>query len=129
LEQEFTDPKAFFWARGSAKATRILYDPKGVLRRIILRWRKTKPSHQILEKSLWDDYHNIIEYSGKLRNGWLKRNTYLTRYSPRVIAQHVGRVIIALNDLSIISENYRTRSSGRRRGQNISKPTFLSLLG
>ena len=28
LEQEFTDPKAFFWARGSAKATRILYDPR-----------------------------------------------------------------------------------------------------
>jgi predicted nucleotidyltransferase len=61
LEQEFTDPKAFFWARGSAEATRILYDPKGVLRRIILRLRKTRPSNQILEKSLWDDYHNIIE--------------------------------------------------------------------
>jgi len=106
LEQEFTDPKAFFWARGSAKATRILYDPKGALRRIILRWRKTKPSNRILEKSLWDDYHNIIEYSGKLRNGWLKLDEYLTRYSARVIAQHVQRAIIALNDLSIISENY-----------------------
>jgi predicted nucleotidyltransferase len=106
LEQEFTDPKAFFWARGSAKATRILYDPKGVLQRIILRWKKTKPSNQILEKSLWDDYHNIIEYSGKLRNGWLKRDEYLMRYSARVIAQHVQRAIIALNDLSIISENY-----------------------
>ena len=106
LEHEFTDPKAFFWARGSAKATRILYDPKGALRRIMLRWRRTKPSNQILEKSLWDDYHNIIEYSGKLRNGWLKRDEYLTRYSARVIAQHVQRAIIALNDLSIISENY-----------------------
>src|SRR6266849_4679947 len=106
LEQEFTDPKAFFWAQGSAKATRILYDPKGALRRIILRWRKTKPSNRILEKSLWDDYHNIIEYSGKLRNGWLKRDEYLTRYSAQVIAQRVQRAIIALNDLSIISENY-----------------------
>src|SRR6267378_504929 len=106
LEQEFTDPKAFFWARGSAKATRILFDPKGVLRRIILRWKNSKPSNQILEKSLWDDYHNIIEYSGKLRNSWLKRDEYLMRYSARVIAQHVQRAIIALNDLSIISENY-----------------------
>ncbi len=106
LKKEFTDPKAFFWARGSAKATRILYDPKGVLRRIILRWRKTKPSNQILEISLWDDYNNIIEYSGKLRNGWLKRDEHLTRYSARVIAQHVQRTVIALNDLSIISENY-----------------------
>jgi predicted nucleotidyltransferase len=106
LEKEFADPKAFFWARGSAKATRILYDPKGILRRIMLRWKKTKPTNQILEKSLWDDYHNIIEYSGKLRNGWLKRDEYLTRYSARVIAEHVERAIIALNDLSITSENY-----------------------
>ncbi len=74
LEKEFTDPKTFFWARGSAKTTRILYDPKGVLQRIMLRWKKTKPTHQILEKSLWDSYHNIIEYSGKLRNGWFKRD-------------------------------------------------------
>jgi predicted nucleotidyltransferase len=106
LKREFGDPKAFFWARGSAKATRILYDPRGILRGIMLRWKNAEPSYQILEKSLWDDYHNIIEYSGKLRNGWLKRDEYLTRYAARVIAQHVGRAIIALNDLSIISENY-----------------------
>jgi predicted nucleotidyltransferase len=66
LEKEFAEPKAFFWARGSAKATRILYDPKGILRRIMLRWKKAKPTNQILEKSLWDDYHNIIEYSGQV---------------------------------------------------------------
>jgi predicted nucleotidyltransferase len=106
LEREFGDPKAFFWARGSAKATRVLYDPKGVLSRTLARWRLSKPSQQILEKSLWDDYHNIIEYSGKLRNGWRNRDEYLTRYAARVIGQHVERAIIALNDLSIISENY-----------------------
>src|SRR6266487_5848316 len=106
LEKEFTDPRAFFWARGSAETTRILYDPKGVLRRIMLRWKKTKPSHQILEKSLWDTYHNIVEYSGKLRNGWRNRDEYMTRYAAQVIAEHVERAIIALNDLSIISENY-----------------------
>jgi predicted nucleotidyltransferase len=106
LKGEFSDPKAFFWARGSAEATRILYDPKGILRRIMLRWKKTEPSNQILEKSLWDDYHNIIEYSGKLRNGWLKRDEFLTRYSARIIAERAQRAIIALNDLSIISENY-----------------------
>jgi predicted nucleotidyltransferase len=106
LEKEFAEPKAFFWARGSAKTTRILYDPKGILLRVMLRWKKAKPTNQILEKSLWDDYHNIIEYSGKLRNGWLKRDEYLTRYSARVIAEHVERATIALNDLSITSENY-----------------------
>jgi len=106
LEKEFTDPKAFFWARGSAKATILLYDPKGILRKIMLRWKKTKPSHQLLQKSLWDAYHNIIEYSGKLRNGWLKHDEYLTRYSARVLAQHIETAIIALNDLSVISENY-----------------------
>jgi len=51
-------------------------------------------------------YHNIIEYSGKLRNGWRNRDEYMTRYAAQVIAQHVERAIIALNDISIISENY-----------------------
>jgi predicted nucleotidyltransferase len=106
LEKEFTDPKAFFWARGSAKATRVLYDPKGILKRILARWRTAKPSQQLLEKSLWDTYHNIIEYSGKLRNGWRNRDEYLTRYAAQIIAEHVERAIIAMNDLSIISENY-----------------------
>src|SRR5713226_10649602 len=35
LEREFTDPKMFFWARGSAKTTRVLYDPNGILKRIL----------------------------------------------------------------------------------------------
>src|SRR5712692_5277661 len=106
LENEFSDPKTFFWARGSANDTRVLYDPKGVLKRILARWRLAKPSQQILEKSLWDIYHNIIEYSGKLRNGWRNRDEYLTRYAARVIAQWVEKAIVALNDLSIVSENY-----------------------
>jgi predicted nucleotidyltransferase len=106
LESEFSDPKAFFWAHGSAKSTRILYDPKGILKWILARWRSAKPSQPILEKSLWDMYHNIIEYSGKLRNGWRNRDEYLTRYAAQIIAEHVERAIIALNYLSIISENY-----------------------
>jgi len=105
LEKEFSDPKAFFWARGSAKSTRVLYDPKGILKRILARWRLAKPTQQILEKSLWDAYHNIIEYSGKLRNGWRNRDEYMTRYAAQVIAEHVERAIITLNDVSIISEN------------------------
>ena len=48
LEREFGDPKAFFWARGSAKATRVLYDPKGVLKQILARWRLAQPSQRIL---------------------------------------------------------------------------------
>src|SRR5436309_2578680 len=106
LELEFSDPKAFSWARGSEKSTRVLYDPKGILKRIRARWRLAKPSKQLLEKSLWDAYHNIIEYSGKLRNGWHNRDEFMTRYAAQVIAEHVERAIIALNDLSIISENY-----------------------
>src|SRR5207247_3231584 len=73
---------------------------------ILDKWRMAKPSQQILEKSLWDIYHNIIEYSGKLRNGWRNRDEYMTRYAAQIIAEHVERGIIALNDLSIISENY-----------------------
>jgi len=93
-------------ARGSAKATRVLYDPKGILKRILALWRLAGPSQHILEKSLWDSYHNIIEYSRKLRNGWRNRDEYLTRYAARVIALFAGKAIVALNDISIVSENY-----------------------
>ncbi len=106
LEKEFNDPEEFFRARGSAEATRVLYDPKNILKGILVRWRRAKPSQQIMETTLWDMYHNLIEYSGKLRNGWRNRDEYLTRYAARVIAQCVERAIIALNDVSIISENY-----------------------
>ena len=106
LKEEFSDPKRFFWARGSAQATRILYDPKKILQKIMFRGKGTKPSRQVLEKSLWDAYHNLIEYSGKLRNGWLGHDEYLTRYSAQVIAQYAQRAIIALNNLSVVSENY-----------------------
>src|SRR6266568_7540807 len=133
LEGEFGDPKAFFWARGSAKATRVLYDPKGVLKRIIARWRLAKPSQQILEKSLWDMYHNIIEYSGKLRNGWRNRDEYMTRYVAQVIAQHVERAVIALNDISIISENYLwhqvLKAKKRPRHLGIDFPVALGIKG
>lgn len=106
LKREFNDPKGFFWARGSAKATRVLYDPNGILKRILARWRHAKPPQRILETTLWDMYHNIIEYSGKLRNGWHNQDEYMTRYAARIIAQCAERAIIALNDISIISENY-----------------------
>jgi len=129
LEKEFTDPKTFFWARGSAEATRILYDPRGVLRRMMLRRKKAKPTHQILEKSLWDAYHNIIEYSGKLRNGWFKRDEYLTRYSARVIAQYVEIAMIALNEVSIISENYAWHQvlSAKKRPKHLGADLPLAL--
>jgi predicted nucleotidyltransferase len=106
LEKEFVDPKAFFWARGSALATKILYDPKRIIRRILTHWRSAKPPYQVLEKSLWDAYYYLIEYSGKMRNGWRKQDDYMTRHSARIIAQCVERAVIVLNDLSIISENY-----------------------
>jgi predicted nucleotidyltransferase len=109
LEKEFTDPKAFFWARGSALATRVLYDPKGIITRILARWRKATPPHQVLEKSLWDAYHNIIEYSGKMRNGWREQDDYMTRHAARIIAYCAERAVIVLNDIPIISENYLLR--------------------
>jgi hypothetical protein len=95
-----------FGRRGSALATKILYDPKRIIRRILTHWRSAKPPYQVLEKSLWDAYYYLIEYSGKMRNGWRKQDDYMTRHSARIIAQCVERALIVLNDLSIISENY-----------------------
>src|SRR5213083_1856883 len=119
----------FLWARGSAKSTRVLYDPKGILKRIRARWRLAKPSKQLLEKYLWDAYHNIIEYSGKLRNVWHNRAEFMTRYAAQVIAEHVERAIIALNDLSIISENYLWHQilNARKRPKHLSTDYPLAL--
>ena len=58
-----------------------------------------KPTRKILEGILNDSFHNIIEYLGKLRNGWLTHNDYLTRYRARVVAQHAEKVVIALNGM------------------------------
>ena len=133
LEKEFTDPKAFFWARGSAMATKVLYDPNGILREILARWKRARPSHQLLEKSLWDMYHNMIEYSGKLRNGWRRQDEYLTRYSARVIAQCAERALTVLNDVSIVSENYVwhqiLRAAKRPRHLRTDYPTALGIKG
>jgi predicted nucleotidyltransferase len=133
LEKEFRDPKAFFWARGSAKATRVFYDPKSILKRILVRWRQAKPSQQILEKSLWDDYHNIIEYSGKLRNGWRNHDEYMTRYAARVIGLYAQNATVALNEISIVSENYlwhqvlRAKKGPRHLGTDL--PIALGIRG
>ncbi len=123
LEKEFTDPKSFFWARGSADSTRILYDPKGVLKGLVARWKGAKPSSRVIEDSLWEAYHNILEYSGKLRNGRVSHSEYLTRYSASIIAVHVERALIALNNISIISENYLWHQILRAK----KKPQHLSI--
>ena len=133
LEKEFADPKAFFWARGSAMATKVLYDPNGILREILARWRRAKPSHQILETALWDLYHNMIEYSGKLRNGWRRQDGYITRYSARIIAQCAERALTVLNCISIVSENYVwhqiLKAEKRPRHLRIDYPIALGIKG
>ncbi len=78
-------------------------------------------------------YHNIIEYSGKLRNGWRNRDEYMTRYAARVIAQCVESSIIALNEISIVSENYVwhhvLRAKKRPRHLAMDYPVALGIRG
>jgi hypothetical protein len=93
------------WAKGGAKSVRILYDPKGFLKRLVSKRRRAKPGTDIVEQSLLEAYTNIIEYAGKLRNGWLGSNNYLTRYAARIIALRSEEVVIVLNNISPITEN------------------------
>ena len=53
----------------------------------------------------------------------------MTRYSARVIAEHVERAIIVLNDLSIISENYLWRQilNARKRPMHLRTDYPLAL--
>src|SRR5438445_9214508 len=53
LEKEFTDPKAFFWARGSALATKVSSDPKAFIGGVLLGWKGLRLRHRSVEKSLW----------------------------------------------------------------------------
>ncbi len=95
----------FLWARGGARSVRILYDPKGFLKRLISKRRQAKPGIDIVERSLLEAYTNLIEYAGKLRNGWLASNNYLTRYAARIIASRSEEVVLVLNNISPITEN------------------------
>ncbi len=95
----------FFWSRGGAKSSRILYDPAGILGKRIEERRLAKPSPSTVDEALFESYSNIIEYAGKLRNGWLSSNGYLVRYAARIIAWRSEEVVMALNNLSPITEN------------------------
>ena len=99
------DPMDFYWARGGAFSARILYDPKGVLKRRIGSLRRSQPTTRMIENALWEAYHNIIEYAGKLRNGRVSGDEYLIRYAARIIAGRAEEAVIVLNNLSPGSEN------------------------
>src|SRR5712692_4292122 len=99
------DPKEFFWARGEALTARILHDLSGIVQKILRKRRTLKPSRRITDEIIYDSCFNILEYLGKLRNGWLVGDEYLTRYSARVVAQYAERTLVALNDISPVSEN------------------------
>ncbi|HZY94249.1 MAG TPA: nucleotidyltransferase domain-containing protein [Candidatus Bathyarchaeia archaeon] len=101
------EPAVFLlWAKGGAKSVRILYDPKRFLKRLISKRRHAKPGKDSIEQSLLEAYTNLIEYAGKLRNGWLASDNYLTRYAARIIATRSEEVVMVLNNISPITENY-----------------------
>jgi hypothetical protein len=105
----------FFWARGGALSTRILYDPRHILTRQIKFRKSSRPSKDSLESILLDSYSNTIEYAGKLRNGWRDRDEYLTRYAARIIAERSQNAVIALNNISPMSENLVWHQTMRAR--------------
>jgi len=95
----------FFWARGGSLTSKILYDRKGILKRHLKFRRSSGPPGSTVEDILCDSYYNIIEYAGKLRNGWHVRDEYLTRYAARIIAERSQNALMALNQISPPSEN------------------------
>jgi len=95
----------FFWRRGCAQSARVLYDPEGIISGIVRKRRAAKSTLRIVEGIAWHRYCEIIEYIGKLRNGWLRGDECLTRYAAKIIAENVQEVVIALNNISPVSEN------------------------
>jgi hypothetical protein len=97
--------REFFWIRGGARSAKVLYDPQGILDRVIQQKRMAKATPHVVETIAWHAYRDIIEYVGKLRNGWLLGDEYLTRYAARIVAERAQEVVLALNDISPPSEN------------------------
>ena len=86
------------------RQTRILYDSKGVVKKAIRRKRNAEVSPHIVEMTLWSAQSEITECMGKLRNGWLSRDEYLTSYAARAIAGRAETALVALNGISPVSE-------------------------
>ncbi len=123
----------FYYARGGSFTARPLYDPRGILKRHIRMRKNSTPTAELVESILWDAYTNIIEYAGKLRNGRLIRDEYLTRYAARIISQKSENAIIALNDISPMSENvvWHLVMRAKNRPEHFAKdyPVALGLKG
>jgi len=118
--------------RGSRNNS-ALYDPKGVLRKLIENARNAKPSPGMVEEILLESYANIIEYAGKLRNGWLASDDYLTRYAARIIAGRSEEAVMAMNEISPNSENvvWRLVTKAKKRPAHIhiDYPVAIGLRG
>jgi len=99
------NPQRFFWARGSAHSARILYDCKGVMEDLVRKRQTAKVTPDIVEGIAWKSCRDIVEYLGKLRNGRILRDEYLIRYAAMAVADNAQEVVIALNDLSPLTEN------------------------
>ena len=125
--KEFKEPignrREFFWIRGGARSAKVLYDPRGILDRVIREKRTAKATPRIVENIAWHAYRDIVEYVGKLRNGRLLGDEYLTRYAARIVAEKAQELMLALNDISPPSENAVWHQVMRAR----KRPTHFSL--
>jgi hypothetical protein len=125
--KEFKEPidnrREFFWIRGGARSAKVLYDPHGTLDRVIHEKRMAKATPRVVETIAWHAHRDIVEYVGKLRNGWLLGDEYLTRYAARIVAEKAQEVVLALNDISPPSENAVWHQVMRAR----KRPTHFSL--
>jgi len=131
--REFKAPignrREFFWIRGGARSAKVLYDPHEILDRVIHEKRMAKATPRVVENIAWHAYRDIIEYVGKLRNGWLLGDEYLTRYAARVVAERAQEVVLALNDISPPSENavWHQVMKARKRPRNFTLDYPVSL--
>ncbi len=62
-----------------------IHDPSGTVRKLLRSQISLRPPHRILEETMWEVYHNIIEYAGKLRNAHQAKDAYLMRYAAHII--------------------------------------------
>jgi predicted nucleotidyltransferase len=92
------------YARGPS-GHRILFDKNGCVKKILAKWEHVPPKKSDIQEMIEHSCRNLIEYTGKVKNGWLVKDKYLIRYAAHMIAEAAQNPIIICNNIRIISEN------------------------
>jgi predicted nucleotidyltransferase len=120
------------YARDS-ESHRILFDKGGRVKKILDKWEHVPPKNSDIQEMLEHSCRNLIEYTGKVRNGWIVKDEYLVRYAAHMVAEASQNPIIICNNIRVRGENtvWTQLMAAKRKPKHFSVdyPICFSLVG